>query len=110
MDRSELVTLVSETWTTNSLNVPVKTETPRDVFANVSSVTQTEWFNGARQGLNPELRFTMFRFDYADEKIIEYNDNRYTIYRTYIGRDDTIELYAQRKQGNVVYAEEDEET
>lgn len=101
MDRSELATLITETWTAGPLGIPAKTETRRDVFVAVDSVTSAEWFNGARQGLNPELRFTMFRFDYADEKIIEYQGNRYTIYRTYIGRNDAIELYAQRKQGNV---------
>lgn len=101
MDRSELANLIAETWTTGALGVPTKTETQRAVFVHVDSVTRAEWFNGARQGLNPELRFTMFRFDYADEKIIEYQGNRYTIYRTYIGQNDAIELYAERKQGNV---------
>lgn len=101
MDRSGIAKLIAETWTTDANNVPVKTETSRDVFVRVDSVTSNEWFNGARQGLNPEFRFTMFRFDYADEPIIEYDDKRYTIYRTYLTADDSIELYAQRKQGNV---------
>lgn len=101
MDRSGVAKLIAETWTTDANNVPVKTETSRDVFVRVDSVTSNEWFNGARQGLNPEFRFTMFRFDYADEPIIEYDGKRYTIYRTYLTADDSIELYAQRKQGNV---------
>lgn len=101
MDRSELATLISETWTTDALGVSQKNETTRDVYVAVDSVTSDEWFNGSRQGLNPEFRFRMFRFDYEDEKIIEYQGDRYTIYRTYIGRNDVIELYAQRKQGNV---------
>lgn len=101
MDRSELAYLIAETWTADALGVPQKTETSRSVYVAVDSVTSSEWFNGSRQGLNPELRFRMFRFDYADEQIIEYQGNRYTVYRTYIGRDDVIELYTQRKQGNV---------
>lgn len=101
MDRSEVAALIAETWTQDAFGVPTKTETSRDVFVAVDSVTRDEWFNGARQGLNPELRFRMFRFDYAGETIIEYQGNRYTIYRTYYGRDDVIELYTQRRQGNV---------
>jgi len=31
--------------------------------------------------------------------VLEYKGNRYGIYRTYIGRNDTIELYAERKGG-----------
>ena len=101
MDRSELITLIAETFTTDEYNVQRATETSRQVFARVDSVTRTEWFDGARQGLNPELRFVMFRFDYAGENIVEYKGDRFTIYRTYFGRDDSIELYAERSQGNV---------
>jgi len=101
MDRSELVTLIAETYTTDAFNVQHASESSRQVFAHVDSVTQTEWFDGARQGLNPEYRFTMFRFDYADENIVEYKGTRYTVYRTYIGRNDSIELYVTRRQGNV---------
>lgn len=101
MDRSELATLIAETWTIGPLGIPESRETSRNVFVAVDSVTSTEWFEGARQGLNPELRFSMFRPDYEGEQIIEYQGNRYTIYRTYNGRNDVIELYTQRKQGNV---------
>ena len=100
MDRSELINLVAETWTTDAFNVQHANETSRQVFGRVDSVTEKEWFDGARQGLNPEFRFTMFRFDYAGENIVEYQGNRYTVYRTYIGRNDSIELYAERRQGN----------
>lgn len=42
----------------------------------------------------------MFRHDYDGEPIVEYNGQRYSVYRTYIGRDDTIELYVERKGGS----------
>ena len=42
---------------------------------------------------------TMNVFDYANEKELVYNGSVYSIYRTYLGRNDTIELYVQRKQG-----------
>lgn len=99
MDRSDVITLIKETSTRNQYGVFVTTRTSRQVFAQVDSVTQTEFFEGGRNGLNPELRFTVFRYDYDDETIVEYNGYTYGVYRTYAGRDDTLELYAERKGG-----------
>lgn len=78
-----------------------KTETRRTVYCDVRSVTQSEWFEGGRNGLNPEYRFTMFAPEYHGEQICEFNGNRYTIYRTYLERNEMIELYVQKEQGNV---------
>lgn len=99
MDRSDVITLVKQAYTTNEYGVQVPTETRRDVFAQVDSVTASEFFEGGRNGLNPELRFTVFAFDYEDERVVEYNGSRYAIYRTYLARDDDLELYAERKGG-----------
>lgn len=76
-----------------------KTETSRTVFCAVNSVTRDEFFEGGRDGLNPSYQITMFRYDYNGETIIEYEGQRYAVYRTYIGRDDEIELYVERKGG-----------
>lgn len=100
MDRSEVVTLIAQTYEQNEYGVLESHETQRNIFVQVTSVTGTEWFEGGRNGLNPELRFIAFAPDYQDEKILEYNGNRYTIYRTYISRNDTIELYTERRKGN----------
>lgn len=99
MDRSDVISLIAVTTSRDDYGVMRKIETKRDVFCNVSSVTQTEFFEGGRNGLNPEYRFTMFRHDYEDEPMVEYLNKRYSVYRTYIGRNDTIELYTERKGG-----------
>lgn len=99
MDRSDVITLVKETSIRNSRGVFENYTTRRNVFAQVDSVTQTEFFEGGRNGLNPELRFSLFRYDYEDETVVEYNGHTYAVYRTYAGRDDTLELYAERKGG-----------
>lgn len=100
MNKSSVAYLVSETYTLNDYGVLEKQETKRKVFVNVSSVSSAEWFEGGRNGLNPQFRFTMFTYDYENEKIIEYNSKQYTIYRTYIRKQDEIELYTELKKGN----------
>lgn len=99
MDRSETITLIGSTRTQDANGVWRATETARDVFCQVDSVTASEFFEGGRNGLNPEYRFTMFTYDYDGESTVRYKGKAYGIYRTYFGRNDTIELYAERKGG-----------
>lgn len=123
MDRSQVIKLISETRVQDENGVWRKTgqsfwkdergyivtdeqheditfqQNYRQVFCQVDSVTQTEFFEGGRNGLNPEYRFTMFAYDYQDERTVEYNGRLYAIYRTYQPRTDIIELYAERKGG-----------
>lgn len=100
MDRSNVLTLISETFSANEYGQRVASEYGHDVFCDVQSVSLNEWTEGGRIGLNPEYRFTLFRYDYHGEEICEFQGRRYSIYRTYIARDDSIELYAERRHGN----------
>lgn len=99
MDRSEVITLLSTSKTQDAYGVWRETETGHDVFCQVDSVTRAEFFEGGRNGLNPEFRMTMFVGDYNDEKTLVYRGKSYAVYRTYLGRNDTIELYVERKGG-----------
>lgn len=78
----------------DGITVRVKT-----VFCNVNSVSRNEFFEAGRNGLNPEFVFTMFFGDYEGEHTLIYNGLAYAVYRTYRGRNDTIELYVERKGG-----------
>ena len=100
MDRSAQITLLATARTQNAYGVWVETLTERTVFCQVDSVTRDEFFEGGRNGLNPEFRMTMFCGDYEGEKMLIYNGCTYSVYRTYQGRNDTIELYVERKGGS----------
>jgi SPP1 family predicted phage head-tail adaptor len=99
MDASETIKLIKITYEKNEYGVPQKKENPRQVYVQVDSVTQSEFFQAGANGLKPEYRFTMFRYDYDNETIVEYNNERYSVYRTYIQRKDIIELYVTKDKG-----------
>lgn len=99
MDRSEQITLIRETKEQDEFGVWRISETETTVFCQVDSVTRDEFFDGGRNGLNPEYRFTLFYADYNGERTVEYKGKRYGVYRTYHARTDIIELYAERKGG-----------
>lgn len=100
MDRSEVITLVTKSWQQDSYGVLRSTETTTDVYVNVSSVSESEFFDAGQHELKPEYRFTMFRYDYDGQETVVYNSVRYSVYRTYIGRNDTIELYVEKDGGS----------
>ena len=99
MDRSDVITLLGSTRTQNAFGVWEETRTEKEVFCQVDSVTRAEFFEGGRNGLNPEFRFTMFFGDYSGERECIYQGKSYSVYRTYHARTDEIELYVERKGG-----------
>ena len=106
MDRSDVLTLVGETLAQDDFGVWRATRTERDVFCSVESVTRSEYFQGGKNGLVPELKFIVFFGDYDGEETAIYDGKAYGIYRTYRGKNDRLELYAERK-GGVNVAEDD---
>lgn len=101
MDRSEVITLVSYPRTQDANGVwrdsaPVE----RTVYCQVDSVTRSEFFDGGRNGLKPEYRFTMFFAEYLGERTVIYNGVAYSVYRTYHASTDDLELYVERRTGN----------
>ena len=99
MDKSRVLTLIKTTYTVDSIGQQVPQETRRNVICNISSVSASEFFDAGRAGLKPEYRATMFAPDYEREEIVELDGVQYGVYRTYLGRNETIELYLERKAG-----------
>lgn len=97
----DVLTLLRYTVEKDAYGVPQK-GTPQEVpvYCKAESVTRSEFFNGGRSGLNPELRFTIFAGDYFGETECTYRGKGYSIYRTYhVPGTDYIELYVERKGG-----------
>ena len=95
---SDELLLIAQSITTDEYGREEATETTTRVWAEVYSITQTEFYAAANTELNPEYRFDVFFGDYNGEILVEYQGNRYAIYRTF-RRGDYMELYAERKIG-----------
>ena len=95
----ESVELVTVIWSKDENGISQKTETKKTVYGYVDSVSANEFFEGGRNGLNPEFRFVMTELDYNDQTILIRNGQKYGIYRTYRPNNGTVELYAERKGG-----------
>lgn len=99
MDRANIVTLVGVIHKEDDIGNFVPIETKRDVYCNIASVSGSEWMEAGRIGIVPQYKITVFEYDYQGEEIAELNGKRYGIYRTYIGKNENLELYLERKAG-----------
>ena len=100
MNKSEVAYLVAETYSQNEYGVQEKQETKRKIYVSVTSVNGQEWFEGGRSGLNPHCIFTRQEIERLAERLIEYKNKVYTIYRTYQRNIDEIDLYTELRKGN----------
>ena len=92
------IVLIAETVTVNELRIEEVAETRREVLAEIESISQSEYFAAQDSDLNPEYRFRVFFADYGGEKIVEFEGERFAVYRTFRNFD-RIELYTERKVG-----------
>ena len=95
---TDVITLITQTITTDKYGNEEATETEHTVYCEVDSISQTEFYAAANTELNPEYRFTIFFGDYEGESLVKFNGARYSVYRTYRTGDD-LELYTERKIG-----------
>lgn len=93
------LTLIAKTYTTDSIGQPIEAETTRDVICELNSVSGTEFSQARQNGIYPQYMFTVSMFDYHNEHECEFEGVRYSIYRTYIADDNTIELYTEVQTG-----------
>ena len=97
---TDVLTLITRTISTDDYGNELATETGKTVYCEVDSITQTEFYAAANTEIQPDHKFTVFFGDYDGQVVIDYQDERYTVYRTYRAGD-YMELYAERKIGGI---------
>ena len=99
MERSDVIDLISTVQTVDDYGVQQTVETSARTYARIKSASQSEFFNGGRNGLNPQLVFVIHAEEYSDQETALYSNKRYSIYRTFLRDDGYIELYAEYRKG-----------
>lgn len=99
MDRSNTIKLIGVTISTDDILQNVATETVKTVYCDIQSIDGNEFLRAGQLGIQARYRVTMFKYDYNGESVVEIDGSRYGVYRTYEGRNDTLDLYVERKAG-----------
>jgi len=98
---NEVITLISEEKTIDAYGDPVITESRKNVFAQLKSIGQSEFYQAQAVGLKPEVKFVIADyFDYNGQKKLEFAEYEkeaevYTVLRTYRAGN-TLEIVCKR--------------
>lgn len=92
--------LVSSVEEKDSLGQVHTTPSYTSCVGVMKSVYEKEFFQASQNGIRPSFVIETFFSNYGGEKQIRYNDEVYTIYRTYRKGTDKIELYCEERVGN----------
>ena len=63
-----------------------------EIFCNEKSVRASEFYQAQAIGMKPELVLEVMALDYNKEKYVKFEDEEYTVLRTYKVSRDKIEL------------------
>lgn len=104
MDMSTVITLVNETTSQDSIGQVVTTRTTSDIYAQIRSVSGTEWSNAGLNGIRASYQITCYADEYAGQQELILDGVTYEVYRTYERRDGKIELYVEKRTGSAYVA------
>ena len=97
-----VLTLLSETYSTDDLLQQIPTETERPCVATVKSISRAEWVAAGHNNLKPSFVAVTAAVNYHGEKKARLGSTVYSIYRTYYDdKTDEIELYLEEQAGTV---------
>lgn len=100
MNQAEKISLLTSTYTQDGIGQWTEEQTKTEVFAIVSSVSMSEFYQAGMQGFKPEYRMEVWMTEYNGQENLEYNGKTYTIYRSYVRNDGRIELYVTERKGD----------
>ena len=81
---TEVLRLIKQTTGTDALGDATVTETAREVFAELQSIGQKEFYQAMAVGLQPEVAFRLADYlDFDGERYVEHAGQRLRVLRTY---------------------------
>jgi len=100
MNRAKKIILLTNTYTKDDIGQLIPTVEEKEIFALVSSASQSEFFNAGQNGFKADKVFDVLVTEYDGQTEVVYKEDTYSIYRTYEREDARIELYAEKRVGD----------
>ena len=93
--------LIKVNTTYDDIGQPINTEDRLKRFCEVGAITRAEWDTAGQNGVKPSTMIILNAFEYGGELDVEYNEKRYSVYRTYTRQESNkTELYLEIKAGD----------
>ena len=89
---SDSITLRKETVTLDEYGDSVCVYTDTIVFADVKSVTRSEFYSATMAGIKIDIVFAVHAEDYSNQTVVTYGTVQYNVVRTYKKGEGIVEL------------------
>lgn len=99
---SDVISLISVDYGIDDRGYNTSIVTARNVFADVKSVRQSEFYDAQMSGIKLEYMFEIRDIDYQNEEFIEFSGRTYKIVRTYKKNVEFIEIVVT-DSGSIVF-------
>jgi hypothetical protein len=96
----DVCNLLSITSTKDELGQAILEEKPYMVFCSKLSITRAEFNASGSLGHKPDMMLVVDSDAYDQEKYLEYQNVKYSIYKSFRRNDGFSELYCEVKQGD----------
>lgn len=90
---------IGSTTTVDSIGQYISPPTEVSVIAQIRDITQSEFSSAGMVGLKPAKEFRVRSWEYCGERLVEYDGDTYSVYRTYLAKDGRMELYTEERTG-----------
>lgn len=100
MYNHELI-LLGTGYTEDELGNQIPNEPRNTILCKVNSIGRNEFYSAASSNLKPEIVFTIHKYEYENERKVVFEEQRYSVLRTYATGFEELELTCERVGADV---------
>lgn len=94
------ITLIGQIFEEDNIGNQIPVETRKTILCYKKSAGRSEFYSGGANGMRPESVFVVHGYEYEGERIVEFEDKRYNVIRTYATGFEETELVVERVIGS----------
>lgn len=95
---NDIVYLVTKKYEEDDIGQDISVRTEQEVFCEILSISQSEFFEAAQSGLKPQCKIKLWEAEYGGQTEVRIGDDYFTVYRNYTVNGMT-ELYLEKRGG-----------
>jgi len=93
--------LLREGYTEDELGNQIPSNVKRSILCKVNSIGRSEFYSAASSNLRPEIVFTIHKYEYENERKVIFEEQQYSVLRTYATGIEELELTCERVGADV---------
>lgn len=99
MDSVIGLTLITHTYTSDTIGQRIPTDVEKTVIGYKSAIGGQEFHEAGLRGIQPQFKVELWTSEYNGAQIVKINNVKYSVYRTYENNNGKTELYLELRVG-----------